>query len=61
MKKKDDCIKEKEDYVICDKNGEKITVIDIEKEWIENTNRAYYNPNKILKALILIKVEREEE
>lgn len=32
MKKKDGCIEEREEYVICEKNGEKITVRDLQLE-----------------------------
>ncbi len=32
MKKENDCIKERKDYVICEKNGKKITVRDLQLE-----------------------------
>ena len=32
MEKENDCIKERKDYVICEKNKEKITVRDLQLE-----------------------------
>ena len=32
VKKNDDCIKEREDYIICNKNGKEITVRDLQLE-----------------------------